>query len=104
VNGVAATPSDGVTQAKMVVGQESHPMNSVKGAQCYNLDYLGLSDFSVYDIPKREKYTKYITIKYTKWPQNIPTRVKLIKWQQNMYTNIFHCKSLQNLPGVGFLV
>jgi hypothetical protein len=53
-----------------------------------------LSDFSWYNIPKREKiYQK--TIKFTKWRQNVPNGQK--------YTNIFHCKTLKNLPKFGFL-
>jgi hypothetical protein len=36
----------------------------------------GLPDFSCYNIPKREKYTK-MTIKFTKWPQKIPSIRKI---------------------------
>jgi hypothetical protein len=70
-----------------------------------------------------------MAIKYTKWPQNISNghkiyqmATKYTKWPQNyqmatklpngrnigqmviQYTSIFHCKSLQNFPKVGFLV
>jgi hypothetical protein len=49
----------------------------------------GLPDFSCYKIPKREKIHQ-ITIKCTKWPQNIPNghkiyqmATKYTKWPQN---------------------
>jgi hypothetical protein len=43
-----------------------------------------------------------ITINYTKWPQNIPNGCK-IDPMAIKYTNIFYCKTLQNLPKLGFL-
>jgi hypothetical protein len=43
-----------------------------------------------------------MTIKYTEWPQNIPNGRKIHQMAVN-YTNIFHCKTLQNLPKLGFL-
>jgi hypothetical protein len=62
----------------------------------------GLPDFSWYNIRICGKLYQ-ITIKYTKWPQNIsngrkiyPTAIK--------YTNTFHRKSLQKLRKLGFLV
>jgi hypothetical protein len=59
----------------------------------------GLPDFSWYNIPKREKYK--VTIKYTQWPQNIPNCPKIDQMDIN---KICHCKSLQNLSKLGFLV
>jgi hypothetical protein len=44
-----------------------------------------------------------ITIKSTQWAQNIPNGRK-IDPMAIKYTNHFHCKSLQNLPKLGFLV
>jgi hypothetical protein len=44
-----------------------------------------------------------ITIKYTKSPQNIPNGHKM-DLIDIIYTNTFHCKSLQNLPKMGYLV
>jgi hypothetical protein len=48
---------------------------------------------------------------YTKWPQNIQNghtigipNVRIIDQMATKYTNIFHCKTLQNLPKLGFLV
>jgi hypothetical protein len=74
------------------------------------------------NIPNNLKINQMAT-KCTKWPQNIPNghkiyqmATKYTKWPQNRtngrkieqiaktYTYIFHCKSLQNLPKVGFLV
>jgi hypothetical protein len=45
----------------------------------------------------------HITIKFTKCPQNILNCGK-IDQKAIKYTNIFHCKSLQILPKLGFLV
>jgi hypothetical protein len=44
--------------------------------------------------------------KYTKWPQNLQNIPKDCKIDPMAikYTNIFHCKTLQNLPKLGFLV
>jgi hypothetical protein len=48
--------------------------------------------------------------KYTKWPQNIPNGHKIFpmaaKIDQTIikYSKIFHYKTLQNLPKLGFLV
>jgi hypothetical protein len=44
-----------------------------------------------------------ITIKYKERPQNIPNGRK-IDQMAIKYTNIFHRKSFQNLPKLGFLV
>jgi hypothetical protein len=44
-----------------------------------------------------------MTTTYTKRPQNIPNSYKVDKLSIN-YTNFFHCKTLQNLPKLGFLV
>jgi hypothetical protein len=75
------------------------------------------------NIPNDHKIYQMIT-KYTNWPQdipnykNIPKDKKSIKWLHNipidhkiyqmsvkyMYTKIFHCKTLQNLSKLGFLV
>jgi hypothetical protein len=64
----------------------------------------GLPDLSWYKIPKRGEIHQ-MTTKYTKWPY-----VKYFQWlkiDQKVikYTNIFHhCKTLQKLPKLGFLV
>jgi hypothetical protein len=42
-------------------------------------------------------------LKYTKWPQNISNYRKIDQLIIE-YTNIFHFKTLQNLPKLGFLV
>jgi hypothetical protein len=52
----------------------------------------GCQIFSWHNIPKQGKIYQ-MAIKYTKWPQNVPNGHK-----------IFHCKCLQNLPKLGFLV
>jgi hypothetical protein len=62
----------------------------------------GLPDFSWYNIPNRGKIYQ-ITLKYLKWPQHIPNGRK-IDHTTIKYTNIFHRKTLQNLPKLGFLV
>jgi hypothetical protein len=59
-----------------------------------------LPDFSLNNIPKREKYTQ-MTTKYTKRPLNISNGRK-IDQMVIKYTNNFHCKTLQNLPKLGF--
>jgi hypothetical protein len=58
----------------------------------------GLPDLTWYNIPNWEKYTKL--------PQNIPNDYKMNQMAAicTKYTDIFHCKSLQNLPKLGFLV
>jgi hypothetical protein len=62
----------------------------------------GLPDFSWYKIPKWGKYTK--------WPQNIPNGHKTfpmtVKLDQMVikHAKIFHCKTLQNLPKLVFVV
>jgi hypothetical protein len=68
----------------------------------------GLPDFSWCSIPKWEKCTK--------WPFIVPNGMKRMarkKYQIALhniyqravnYSNIFHCKTLQNLPNLGFLV
>jgi hypothetical protein len=62
----------------------------------------GLPDFSWSKIPKQGK--KYqITTKYTKWPLDISNGRK-IDQMVIKYTKIFHSKTLQNLPKLGFLV
>jgi hypothetical protein len=62
----------------------------------------GLPDLSWCNIPKRGKMYQ-ITIQYTKWPQYIPNGRK-IGPMAIKYTNIFHSKSFQVLPKLGFLV
>jgi hypothetical protein len=62
----------------------------------------GLPDFYWYNIPKLGKIYQ-ITMKYTKWPQNIPNG-RTIDQMALKYRNICHCKSLHNLPKLGFLV
>jgi hypothetical protein len=62
----------------------------------------GLPDLSRYDIPKREKIFQ-LTIKYSQWPQNIPDGSE-IEQVAIKGTNIIHCKTLQNLPKLEFLV
>jgi hypothetical protein len=42
-------------------------------------------------------------MRYTKGPQNIPNGRKIDKMVIK-YTNIFHCKTLQILPNLGFFV
>jgi hypothetical protein len=44
-----------------------------------------------------------IIARYTEWPQNIPDGRK-IDQMAIKYTNNFHCKALQNLPKLGFVV
>jgi hypothetical protein len=61
-----------------------------------------LPDFSWYNMPKRWKLL-LITIKYTKWQQNIPNDLTLDQ-TAIQYTNIFQCRTLQNLPKLGFSV
>jgi hypothetical protein len=62
----------------------------------------GLPVFSLCNIPKWEKYTQ-ITTKFTKWPLNKrnDNRIDLMDIK---FTNIFHCKTLQSWPKLGFLV
>jgi hypothetical protein len=62
----------------------------------------GLPDFSWHNIPKRRNIYQ-ITIKYTKRPQSIPNNHKIVQ-MDIICTNIFYCKTLQNLPKLGFLV
>jgi hypothetical protein len=62
----------------------------------------GLPDFSWYNIPKRGKIYQ-MTTKYTKWPKNV-SNGRNIDQMDIKYTNIFHYKTLQNLPKLGFLV
>jgi hypothetical protein len=52
---------------------------------------------------QNEKNIYQKTIKYTKWPQNIPKGVT-IGPMAIKYTIFFHCKTLQNLSKLGFLV
>jgi hypothetical protein len=56
----------------------------------------GLPDFSWSKIPKRGKFYP-ITTKCTKCPLNISNGHKI-----NKYVKIFHSKTLQNLPKLGF--
>jgi hypothetical protein len=44
-----------------------------------------------------------MTLKHNKWSQNIPTDPTVHRTAIK-YTNFFHCKTLQNLPNLGFLV
>jgi hypothetical protein len=44
-----------------------------------------------------------MTLRYTKLLQNIPNDRKIDQLGIK-YTNIFNCKTLQNLPKLGFLV
>jgi hypothetical protein len=59
----------------------------------------GMPDFSWYNIPKREKYTKLpqkipnVHLKYAKRLKIDPISIK--------YTNSFNCKTLQKLPKFG---
>jgi hypothetical protein len=62
----------------------------------------GLPDFSWFNVPKLEKMDK-ITVQYIKFPQIVPTSRKTEQIAIK-YTNIFHCKTPQNLPKLGFLV
>jgi hypothetical protein len=62
----------------------------------------GLPDFSWYNVPKRGKIYQII-IKYSEWLQNIQNCRK-IDQMAIKYTNIFHCKTLQSLPKLEFLV
>jgi hypothetical protein len=61
----------------------------------------GLPDFSWPNLPKRRKMYQ-MTIKFTKCPQNIPNYRKIYQMTIK-YTYIFHCKTVQNLPKLGFL-
>jgi hypothetical protein len=65
-------------------------------------DAYRVARFSLYNIPKRRKIYQ-ITIKYTKWPQDIPNGHKIDRLASK-YNNIIYCKTLQNLPKLGFLV
>jgi hypothetical protein len=64
----------------------------------------GLPDFPWYNLPKREKYTK--------WPQNIPNSHKIYQMAKNIpnsekygrYHNIVHYKTIEILPKFGSLV
>jgi hypothetical protein len=49
-----------------------------------------LPDFSWYNVPKRGKIYQ-ITIKYTKWPQNVPNGRKIHQMVQNITTSTYHC-------------
>jgi hypothetical protein len=60
----------------------------------------GLPDFSWYNMPKRKKIYQ-ITMKYTKWSQNIPNGRK-IDQMSITYSNIFHCKTIQNFTQIWF--
>jgi hypothetical protein len=60
-----------------------------------------LPDFSWYKIPKREKLPN--NHKYSKWPKSIPNGCKMFQLIIK-YTGIFHCKALQNISALGFLV
>jgi hypothetical protein len=62
----------------------------------------GLPDFSWYNIPKWGNMYQ-ATLKYTNWPQQIPTSHK-IDHMAIKSTNIFHYKAHHNLPKFGFLV
>jgi hypothetical protein len=62
----------------------------------------GFQDFSLHNIPKRGKIYQ-VTIRYTKWPQNMPNGLKMDQMAKIKYTNILHCNDLQNLPKLGFL-
>jgi hypothetical protein len=62
------------------------------------------------NLPNGHKIYQMAT-KFTKWPQNLPNGRKIskpngLKINQMVikYINIFHCKTLQNLPQLGFLV
>jgi hypothetical protein len=71
--------------------------------QFSRLDRQGCQIFLCTRYQNGKMYTYQIIINVSKWPQNIPYGRKtdqiVIK-----YTNIFHCKTLQNLPKLGFLV
>jgi hypothetical protein len=63
----------------------------------------GLPDFSWYETPKWEKYTK-MTTRYTKSIKIYEMAVCKIDQIVIKFTNIFLCKTLQNLPKLEFLV
>jgi hypothetical protein len=65
------------------------------------LHWSGLPDSSWYNIPKWVKIYQ-MTIEYTDWPYNIPN-CREIDQMGIKYFNIFQCKTLQNLPKLGFL-
>jgi hypothetical protein len=54
---------------------------------------------TIYQIGKIYQMTR----KYTKWTETIPNSFKIDQIAIE-YTNSFHCKTLQNLPNLGFLV
>jgi hypothetical protein len=62
----------------------------------------GLPDFARYNIPKQENYTKW-SGNITNGHQNYQMACK-IDQTGIQYINIFHCKTLQKLPKLGFLV
>jgi hypothetical protein len=97
----------------------------VFGSKTWGQFDTGLPDFSWYNIPKREKYTKWSqnipkghkiyqkATKYTKWPQNMYTKghkiyqvaAKYTKWPQNIPNGhkiyqmaIKYTKWPQNIP------
>jgi hypothetical protein len=76
---------------------------------CYSImldttsEWSGLPDFSLYNITKRGKCDQ-ISKKYTKcFFLNIPLGIKIDR-MSSKYTNIIHCKAVQNLRKLGFLV
>jgi hypothetical protein len=92
-------------QLKKLTPQEIH--ESTRVARFYLVQHA-----------KTEKLYQ-ITIKYTKWPQiytewpqigiyqmatNVYQMATNIYQTAVKYTNVFHCKTLQNLPKLGFLV
>jgi hypothetical protein len=62
----------------------------------------GMPDFSWRNIPKRGKIYQMI-LNYTIWPQHRPNGRKIDRMAIK-FTNLFHCKTLQNWPKLGFLV
>jgi hypothetical protein len=62
----------------------------------------GLPDF-LWTAYRNVKNIPNYTDKYTKWPQNIISNGGKIG-RMAIKCTIFHCKTLQNLPKLGFLV
>jgi hypothetical protein len=79
------------------MGKQSQYLASTNIFKCffsYRYDRPGLPDFSWYNIPKREKYTKLPKIPIPNGDNIDQMAVKC--------TNVFKCKTLQNLPKLGF--
>jgi hypothetical protein len=81
----------------------THVLNTAeKHVQVRAWPSTGLPDFTLVEHTKTGKIYQ-TTTKFTNLPQNIPNGNQ-IDQMAIKYANIFHYKTLQNLPGLGFLV